>query len=153
MFHKQNSKQVTMLEEKTPEQLCSEQQGYNSKNASKCKRWYLRLSISTLIASIVSIPIVASGCPKWVSVCATIIVALSNGLNGIFKFHEKWLYHRNLSELFKAEFHNYKWGIKEYKNLSSFEKEEQFKDNVRDLINKGNFDWSTLEVTDTQDKN
>lgn len=152
MCFKKKSKICKLLEEKSPEQLCSEQQGYNSNNASMCKKWYLGLSIATMIASITTISIITSDCPKYISISSAIIVTIANGLNSFFKFHEKWLYHRNLSELFKAEFHNYKWGIKEYKDLGAVEKEEHFKNNIRNLIDKGNLDWSNLELIEDKDK-
>lgn len=140
------------LEEKTPEQLCSEQQKYNSNKASMFKKWFFGLSIITMIASIITIPVIATDCPKYISILSAIIVALANGLNSIFKFHEKWLYHRNLAELFKADFHNYKWGIKDYKGLEADEKEELFKSNIRSIIDKGNLDWSNFELIDDKDK-
>ncbi len=152
MCLKKKIKTTKVLEEKTPEQLCYEQQNYNSNNASKCKNWYLGLSVITLVASLVTIPVIAADCPKYISIASAIIVALANGLTSIFNFHEKWLYHRNLAELLKAEFHNYKWGIRDYKGLKNAEKEAVFKNNVRDLIDKGNLDWSSLESMEEKGK-
>lgn len=150
---KKKSIKVELMENKSAEKVCSEQQRYNSKNASKYKRWYSALSIATLIGSVSTIPIVAADCPKWICIISAIIVVISNGVNSIFKFHENWLFCRNLSELYKAEFNNFNWGIKDYKNLTEQEKDSLFRNKISDLMAKGNMEWSKLEITDAEEDN
>lgn len=141
------------MERKSAEQVCAEQQSYNSDNAIKCKRWYHILSVATLLASVSAIPVVAADCPKWISIIFAVVIVVSNGFNSLFKFHEKWLYHRNLSELFKAEYNKFTWEIKEYKGLSSEEKKKLFEIAVHDLVDKGNLDLSQLIVSDGKEEN
>jgi len=145
--------QVKLLENKSAEKVCSEQQVYNSKKASEYKRYYSIFSIATLVGSVSTVPIIATDCPKWLCIISAIIVVVSNGINSIFKFHENWLYCRNLSELYKVEYNNYNWGIKDYKNLTVQEKECLFQNNISDLIAKGNMDWSKLEIAGKEEEN
>lgn len=125
------------------------QQKYNSKKANRYKIWFYTCSITTLLCSLTTIPVVSvQTIPTWISILTATVTALSQGINSIFKFHEQWISYRSTSENLKSEYFKYINEIDEYENLS--EREKIFAKNVNKIVTQNNLTWKDLQRQETK---
>jgi len=118
---------------------------YNSLKSKCFKFWYYFCAISSLLCSLATIPVVAcQNLPKWISIVTALLTALFQGCNHIFNFHERWIYHRNLTEILKSEYRKYSLGIFSYKNITSKEKDVLFSENIETIIQNGVEQWRDI---------
>lgn len=127
------------------------QQKYNSKKANRYKIWFYTCSITTLLCSLTTIPVVSvQTIPTWISILTATVTALSQGINSIFKFHEQWVSYRITSENLKSEYFKYANEIDEYENVN--EKEKIFAKNLNNIVSQNNLKWKDLQRQETKSK-
>lgn len=123
-----------------------EQKDFNSKKSKKFKLLYFFCSFTTIICSTVTIPVVAvQNIPNWISILSASLTVLTQSVNNLCHFHEKWIYHRTVTEELKSEYRKYSSRIFEYKKLTQVDADIHFAENLESIISERNNQWRNFE--------
>lgn len=109
---------------------------WHDKKSVRNKWAYLICSIIAVVGSILASVII-----QYCDVLATIIsalVAISVGINNLFKFQKKWMLYRATSELLKSEKMKFEVNAGEYGNA---DREKLFYDKIESILTNTNQNW------------
>lgn len=130
--------------EKYMKERVNDQIVWHDKKGACNKCLYLVCSVIAVVGSIL-----ASVTIHYCEVLATIIsalVAISVGINNLFKFQKKWMLYRATSELLNSEKMKFKVNTGEYENADS---ENLFFDKIESILNNTNQNWLQFFDKDT----
>ncbi len=72
------------------------------KKSAQCKRWYMRLRISSMLAA-AGIPITSSLAYSYVTSVLGVVIVIVEGIQQLNGFHENWIRYRATAESLKHE--------------------------------------------------
>lgn len=141
---------TNMSEEEYLENRLEDQIQWYSKKSTSNQCWYkaLKITDTVLALSIVPLGYYSSLCPaiKYVCSVAGIVIAFSNLLQNLNKYHENWIQYRSTAELLKHEKHLYLTRSGGYASACS-----PFNDLVErceSIISSENIDWAQLHKSE-----
>lgn len=116
------------------------------KNSLKNKNYYeifqgaliIFSAITPVLIAIQMDPIISSYL-KWFPIFTSVFVAILASILKTFKYQEKWLNYRTISETLKKEIHFYNGNIDDYDGVE--DKEALFIGRVESIISRENTSW------------
>ena len=119
---------------------------WHSKKATINKRWFIFISIFSIIVSfIVSITIKICG---EISFYISFIVPLCSSILTLLNFKEKWNLYRSTEEILKSELFKFKTQVGKYSNdENSF---EIFVDTIENILKNNNEKWIQFQFDESK---
>lgn len=84
---------------------------------------------------------------RWVIALFSMFVAISTGLNALYKFHENWTSYRTTVESLRHQKYLFLTGVEPYDKEDSF---DVFVGNIEALISKENSNWENYIKTSSK---
>ena len=109
------------------------------------QRWYRTLRVSQLVLS-VSIPVVVGfGAPATVAAVLGALIAVVEGVQQLFQFHEHWIGYRSTAEALKQNKYLYLSRARPY---SGHDRDRILAERVEALISRENTQWMVTQPKD-----
>lgn len=127
---------------------------YNDKSESN-QLWHRVLNVYVVVAS-VTVPVLLSildTSQSWVKIIISITsasIAITSGINNLFKFQENWINYRTTCETLKKEKSYYLGGVDDY--AITKDKEALFIERVESIISRENSLWLTSQKIEKDNK-
>lgn len=127
------------------ERLDNQINWYSSKS-SEAQSWYKWLKFADNLLALLIVPIsyYSDSCWwfKYAGIVAGILIALSNFLQSMNKYHENWIQYRSTAEILKHEKFLYLTRSGGYKNSSA--PFNELVEHCESIISSENVDWAQL---------
>lgn len=138
------------MEERVDDQI----KWYDNKSAIQ-KKWYYGLRLTTLICSM-GVPFTTglisySSCWLIVTSMLGLCSAISEGIAGFTKVHEKWIQYRSTVELLRREKNMFKMRAGIYDN-TELDVKKTFVERIETFVSSENINWTNLDVNRKEDK-
>lgn len=135
-----------MNEEVYFQQRLDDQINWYSNKSSTNQKWYKRLKYLDNFLALIVVPLsyYSDSCWwfKYAGVAAGIVIAFSNFLQSINKYHENWIQYRSTAEILKHERYLYLTRSGGYANSSNAFNE--LVERCESIISSENIDWAQL---------
>jgi hypothetical protein len=110
------------------------------------QRWYKTLRVSQLVLS-VSIPVVVGfGAPSTVAAVLGALIAIVEGIQQLFQFHERWIGYRSTAEALKRNKYLYLSGARPY---AGHDRDRQLAERVEALVSREHTQWTITQPKET----
>lgn len=135
-----------MNEEVYFQQRLDDQINWYSNKSSTNQKWYKRLKYLDNFLALIVVPLsyYSDSCWwfKYAGVAAGIVIAFSNFLQSINKYHENWIQYRSTAEILKHERYLYLTRSGSYANSPNAFNE--LVERCESIISSENIDWAQL---------
>lgn len=135
-----------MNEEVYFQQRLDDQINWYSNKSSTNQKWYKRLKYLDNFLALIVVPLsyYSDSCWwfKYAGIAAGILIALSNFLQSMNKYHENWIQYRSTAEILKHEKFLYLTRSGGYKNSSA--PFNELVERCESIISSENVDWAQL---------
>jgi len=122
-----------------------DQLAWYDRKSVMAQRWYKALRVLQLVLS-VSIPVVVGfGAPGTVAAVLGALIAVVEGIQQLFQFHEHWIGYRSTAEALKQNKYLYLSRARPY---SGHERDRILAERVEALISRENTQWTTTQPKD-----
>ncbi|MCK4796255.1 MAG: DUF4231 domain-containing protein [Spirochaetes bacterium] len=123
-----------------------DQINWYDENSLKNKNYYETFQGALIVFSAITPVLIAiqmdpimSSYLKWLPIFTSVFVAILASILKTFKYQEKWLNYRTISETLKKEIHFYNANIDDYYGVE--DKEALFIERVESIISRENTSW------------
>lgn len=135
-----------MTEEEYLRDRLDDQQKWHSEKSRSCQNWYKQLKFAEFILS-ASIPLTTailwgSACGKWLIAGTGFVITCISSAQAIWKYQERWIEYRRISELLKREKFLYLSHSAPYTDEAT--RFSCLVTNIEEIISSGNKTWISM---------